>query len=182
VPTSTPAAAPPAGPAPLARWRVQPGSTVGFTTAWSGQAVEGRFEKWHAGIVFSPDDLKGSGVTAVIDMGSANTGDRQRDEVLPSGDWFDAAAHPQAVFTAKGFEKTGTDRYVARGTLELKGVKKPLTLPFRMTVDGDVAKVSGTASLDRTAYGVGQGEFAATDAIPGKVGVRVELTARRDQR
>ncbi|MET0273334.1 MAG: YceI family protein [Phenylobacterium sp.] len=180
--TPTPVVAPPAGPAPLARWRVQPGSTIAFTTAWSGQEVQGRFEKWHAGIVFSPDDLAGSGVTAVIDVGSANTGDKQRDEVLPSGDWFDAAAHPQAVFTAKGFEKTGADRYVARGTLELKGVKKPLTLPFRMTLDGDVAKVSGTASLDRTAYGVGQGEFAATDDIPGKVGVRVELTARRDER
>jgi polyisoprenoid-binding protein YceI len=144
--------------------------------------VEGRFDRWQAGILFSPDDLAGSGVTAVIDVASANTGDRQRDEVLPSGDWFDAAAHPSAVFTAKGFEKTGPDRYVAHGTLSLRGVKRPLDLPFRLKLDGDVATVSGSASLDRTAYGVGQGEFAATDDIPGKVAVRVELTARRDQR
>jgi polyisoprenoid-binding protein YceI len=39
--------------------------------------------------------------------------------------------------------------------------------------------VTGTASLDRTAFGVGQGEFAATDQIPGKVAVQVALKAKR---
>ncbi|MEO8115209.1 MAG: YceI family protein, partial [Phenylobacterium sp.] len=76
----------------------------------------------------------------------------------------------------------GADRYVAHGTLDLRGAKKPLDLPFRLTITGDQARMSGSASLDRTAFGVGQGEWAATDQIPAKVAVRVELQARRDER
>lgn len=177
--SATSAAEPPATPSGPMKWVVQPGSTLGFASSWSGSAIEGRFEKWRADIVFSPDALDRSKVTVSIDLVSVNTGDRQRDQTLPSGDWFDAAAHPTAVFTATRFEKTGPDRYTAHGTLQLKGVSKPQDLAFRLKITGDQAVVSGTTSLDRTAFGVGQGEFAATDQIPGTVKVTVALKARR---
>jgi len=173
---ATKPAAPAAGPV---KWVVQPGSTLGFTSAWSGQPVKGRFDRWRADILFSPDALDRSKVTVSIDVGSVNTGDQQRDGVLPSADWFDAAGHPKAVFTASRFEKAGPDRYVAHGTLQLRGVTKPVDLPFRLKITGDQAQVSGSASLDRTAFGVGQGEFASTDQIPGKVAVDVSLKAKR---
>lgn len=176
VPPKPSAAAPAAEPA---RWVVEPGSTLGFTSAWSSQPVQGRFDRWQADIRFSPEALDRSKVVVAIDVGSVNTGDKQRDGVLPSADWFDAAGHPKAVFTATRFEKLGPDRYLARGTLQLKGVTKPQALPFRLTIRGDEAEVSSTASLDRTAFGVGQGEFAGTDQIPGKVTVNVALKARR---
>jgi polyisoprenoid-binding protein YceI len=169
----------PAAPMPAVRWSVLPGSTLGFATSWSGQAVAGRFKRWTADVVFSPDDLAKSKVAVTIDLASADTGDAQRDAALPSPDWFDTANHPKAVFTATKFEKTGADRFVAHGTLQLRGVTKPQDLPFRLTIAGDQARVSGTASLERTAFGVGQGDFAGTDQIPGKVAVTVALKARR---
>jgi cytochrome b561/polyisoprenoid-binding protein YceI len=178
-------AAPPAGPAPLTgpvAWKVAAGSTLGFTTAWSGDPVQGRFERWTASILFSPDALDKSRVSVSIDMASAKTGDAQRDASLPAPDWFDSAAHPKATFTATKFEKTAADRFVAHGSLNLRGVSKPVDLPFKLTITGDKAKVSGETSLDRTLFGVGQGEFTATDQIPAKVAVRVELSATRDQR
>jgi cytochrome b561/polyisoprenoid-binding protein YceI len=167
------------GPAGPVKWIVQPGANLGFTSAWSGQPVRGRFDRWRADILFSPDALDRSKVTVVIDVGSADTGDQQRDAVLPSGDWFDSAGHPRAVFTASRFEKVGTDRYVAHGTLQLKGVSKPQDLAFRLRITGDQAEVTGATSLDRTVFGVGQGEFAATDQISGKVEVNVALRAKR---
>src|SRR5690606_35346633 len=92
LPVATAAAAPPnppkaPPPAPSA-WRVLPGSTLGFATAWSGQAIEGRFDRWRAYIRFSPDALKQSCVTVSVDLSSVNTGDEQRDASLPSEDWF----------------------------------------------------------------------------------------------
>jgi cytochrome b561/polyisoprenoid-binding protein YceI len=173
------AATPPAGPV---AWTVQKGSTLGFATTWSGDPLQGRFEHWTANILFSPDALDRSKVSVSIDMTSAKTGDQQRDASLPASDWFDAATHPKAVFTASKFDHPGGDRYVAHGSLSLRGVSKPLDLPFRLTISGDTAKVSGETSLDRLAYGVGQGDFQATDQVPAKVSVRVELTAKRDQR
>jgi cytochrome b561/polyisoprenoid-binding protein YceI len=180
-PAPSDAAAPavPTAPAGPAKWTVEPGSTLGFTSSWGGQPIAGRFDKWSADILFGPDALDGSKVTVSIDLGSVNTGDRQRDATLPSSDWFDTAAHPKAVFTATRFEKIGADRYVAHGTLQLRGASQPQDLAFRLKITGDQAQVTGTASLDRTAFGVGQGEFAATDQIPGKVAVTVALKARR---
>jgi cytochrome b561/polyisoprenoid-binding protein YceI len=177
-----PPATAPATPTPDAgpvTWAVEPGSTLGFASSWSGQPINGRFDKWSAQIVFSPDALDRSKLSVSIDLASVNTGDQQRDAVLPSPDWFDAAAHPKAVFTATRFEKLGGDRYLAHGTLQLKGASKPQDLAFRLKIAGDRAEATGTASLDRTAFAVGQGEFAATDQIPGKVAVTVALKARR---
>lgn len=160
------------------RWIVQPGSRLGFATTWSGEAIRGRFDRWTAEIIFSPDALDRSKVSVSIDMGSANTGDPQRDGSLPSGDWFDTAAHPKAVFTASRFTQTGEGRFTAHGKLSLRGVTKPMDLPFRLKIAGDRAEVSGVTSLDRTAFGVGQGEWASTDQIPAKVTVTVSLQAK----
>ena len=162
------------------RWKVSPGSTLTFTTAWSGTPVQGRFDRWKADVLFGPKALDRSKVTVTIDMASAKTGDPQRDASLPAPDWFDAANHPSAIFTASRFTQSGEGRYVAHGTLTLRGVSKPLDLPFQLKIDGANATVSARASLDRVAFGVGQGEFAATDQIPGKVGLRVQLRAQRD--
>jgi polyisoprenoid-binding protein YceI len=142
--------------------------------------VQGRFDRWKADILFGPKALDRSKVTVTIDMSSAKTGDDQRDAALPSPDWFDSAAHPNAVFTATRFTQSGEGKYVAHGTLSLRGVTKPLDLPFDLKIEGAKAVVTGRASLDRVAFGVGQGEFAATDQIPAKVQIRVQLRAQSD--
>lgn len=173
------AAATPSAALEPARWIVQPGSTLGFTSAWSGAPLTGRFEKWQADILFSPDALDRSKVSVSIDLASVDTGDQQRDAALPGDDWFDVAAHPKAVFVARTFEKVGPDRYVAHGSLDLRGVEKPVDLAFRLRISGDTARANGTAALDRSAFGVGQGEWAATDQIPGRVNVAFDIIAAR---
>ncbi|WP_297513124.1 YceI family protein [uncultured Caulobacter sp.] len=180
-PADTAAPAAPTAPAlkdPVA-WSVQKGSTLGFAASWSGNAIEGQFTRWTADILFSPEALDRSKLTVSVDMASAKTGDDQRDASLPGGDFFDAADHPKAVFTATKFRKTGEGKFVADGTLDLRGVRKPLSLPFSLKIDGDSATARGVTTLDRTMFGVGQGEWASTDQIAGKVKVSVSLTAKR---
>lgn len=160
-------------------WKVNAGATLGFATAWGGAAIEGRFDRWTADIVFSPDALDQSKVSVSIDLASAVTGDGQRDESIKGADWFDVASHAKATFVATRFEKTGEDRYVAHGTLTLRGVARPQRLPFTLKIEGDKARVSGVTTLDRTAFGVGQGEWKSTDQIPAEVKVSVNLTASR---
>jgi cytochrome b561/polyisoprenoid-binding protein YceI len=171
-------AATPATSADPVHWAVSPGSSLSFATAWSGQAVEGRFDKWTADILFSPEALDRSKVSVSIDLTSVATGDAQRDDSLHSADWFDTGAHAKATFTADRFDKAGPDRYVAHGKLTLRGVTKPMDLPFRLKIDGDKARMSGVTSLDRTAFGVGQGEWQATDQIPAQVKVSVSVNAK----
>ncbi len=114
-------------------------------------------------------------------MSSAATGDDQRDASLPSDDFFATAAHPKATFTAGKFRKTGEGRFVADGTLELRGVRKPLSLsPFSLKIDGDTATARGVTTLDRTAFGGWTGRmWASTDQIGGKVKVSFAITAKK---
>ena len=52
-------------------------------------------------------------------------------------------------------------------------------LLVRDALDGDRARVSGTGRIDRTAFGVGQGEWAATDAIAAGVDIAFSFSATR---
>lgn len=172
-------ATPEAAPAEPVAWKIQSGSTLAFETTWGGEPVKGTFGKWTGDILFSPEALDKSKVVISIDMTSAQSGDSQRDSELAGEEFFDSPAHPKATFTATKFEKVSEGRFVARGTLDLRGVKKPVSLPFRLQITGDKASVSGVTSLDRTSFGIGQGEWQSTDQIPAKVTVRVDLKARR---
>lgn len=175
---TAPAATEPASTEPSV-WKVGSGSTLGFATSWSGSSIEGRFDRWTADILFGPEALDRSKVSVSIDLASAVSGDQQRDESMQGEDWFDTAKHAKATFTATRFEKTGENRYVAHGQLSLRGVSKPVRLPFTLKIEGDKARVSGVTTLDRTAFGVGQGEWKSTDQIPAEVKVSINLTATR---
>lgn len=164
---------------PLADWSVASGGRLGFTARWNGDAVAGRFGRWDADIKFSPDDLAKSRIKVTVDLASADTGDGQRDDSLKGSDFFDSGAHPKAVYSARDIRHLGGDRYEARGTLDLRGVAKPATMRFTLTIDGDRARVAGSTRIDRTAFGVGQGEWAATDAIAAGVDIAFSFNATR---
>ena len=164
---------------PLANWTVAPGGRLGFTARWNGEAVDGSFGRWRAAIRFSPDELAQSNIRVTVDLASADTGDGQRDDSLKGSDFFNVTAQPNAIFTARDIRHLGGDRYEAGGTLDLRGVSKPATLRFTLRIDDDKARVAGTARIDRTAFGVGQGEWAATDAIAAGVDIDFSFSATR---
>lgn len=184
-PTTAAAAAPANSAAPatptLASWKIARSSTLRFRTSWSGDAIAGGFTRFDGDIDFNPDMLDQSHVEIRVDTGSAFTGDAQRDETLKSADWFSIGAYAGATFKADRFRKVGTDRYVATGTLRLKGVTLPISLPFTLRIDGDRATMRGNATIDRIAYKIGEGEYASTTEIPAavKLDIAVEATRKR---
>jgi len=166
-------AAPPA-------WTVdKAASKLAFKSSFSGMPFEGAFQRWDAQIAFDPKDLGASKVNVTIQTGSARTGDGNRDESMPSDDWFAARKFPTATFTAASFKSLGGNRYEADGTLTIRGVSKPVALPFTLDIAGDVAKMNGQVAINRTAFGVGQGEFAGPESVPLEVTVVVAITAHK---
>jgi len=154
-------------------------SRLTFTSAVSGQAFTGRFARWDAEIHFDPKDLAHSDVAATIDVTSAATGNGDRDAEMPDQDWFWTSHFPRASYVAGSFRTAGPGRYVAVGTLTIRGVAKPLNLPFALAINGAAAHMTAAVALNRLAFGVGQGEWAATDTVPAAVTVNIDLTARR---
>ena len=159
-------------------WQVnQKKSRLGFVTSWSGAEVLGEFSDWQADIVFAENALEKSHIEVKVNLAKVSTGDSQRDEALPTADWFNAEQYPQAIFKSTKIISKGKQRYQAQGTLSLKNITQKVTLDFVLNIKDKQAKAQGTASLDRTVFGVGQGEWAATDSIPAMVKVQFKLEA-----
>ena len=152
-------------------------SKLGFTGSMNGAAFNGTFSRWDATIDFDPANLPQSKASVTVDMSSAATGDGARDEALPSSDWFATSRHPRATFVTRSITRTGPNRYAAAGTLTIRGVSRPVVLPFTLAITGNTAKMSGQLVLDRTAFGVGQGQWRTGSAVATKVTVNVNLTA-----
>lgn len=166
-------AAPPA-------WTVdKAASRLTFSSSVGGQAFTGAFKRWDAVIHFDPKDLAHSDVAATIEIASAATGNGDRDAEIPDQDWFWTSHFPRATFVAHGFRPAGPGRYIAPGVLTIRGVAKPLALPFTLAIAGAAAKMHADVELNRLAFGVGQGEWKATDSVPAGVGVHIDIAARR---
>ncbi len=169
----------PATAAPPA-WTVdKAASRLGFRSSFGGEAVQGAFRRWDAQISFDPKALAASKAVVTVDMASAATGDQSHDQALPTADWFDVAHFPRATFTTTSFKDLGGGRYQALGTLSLRGVAKPMVLPFTLTLAGNQAKMTGAVGINRSAFGVGQGQFKSAETVPFNVTVDIALTARR---
>ena len=170
-------AAPPTDAAgAIADWKVQPGGKLAFVASWSGNTLPGTFTDWSATIRFGEAALDQSRVKVTIKTGSARTGEAQPDSTLPTDDWFAASSFPTATFEATKFRKTGEGRYVATGTLTIRGKSRPLTLPFTLKIRGDTATMAGSTTIDRTAFGIG---FPGTEEVAAAVTLNVSLTAKR---
>jgi len=166
--------------APAPAWSVdKAASHLGFASSFSGTGFTGAFRRWDAAIRFDPKNLAGSSVTATIDTGSAATGSPDRDQALPTDSFFAAAKFPRASFVASSFKDLGGGRYQAVGTLTIRGVAKPLTLPFTLAITGRQAHMTAAVAVNRLAFGVGQDEWKATEAIPAAVTVTIDLTAHQ---
>lgn len=165
--------------AEIPHWQVDSSkSRLGFSGTQSGMTFQGQFQKFSASIGFDPANLGSSRIAVDIDIASATTGDVQRDAALPGKDWFDSTAFPNATFESVSISKIG-DGYEAAGTLTIRGVRHPLTLPFSLSIDGDVAKAHGRAALSRTLFGIGQGSWSTGDVVGTDVTVDIDITATR---
>jgi polyisoprenoid-binding protein YceI len=165
--------------APAPHWTVDAGSKLGFTGKMSGEAFNGVFHRWNAQIAFDPKNLAGSQAQVTIDVASAATGDADRDSAMPGPDWFASARFPRATFVTHTFKDLGGGHYQAIGDLSVRGVSHPVVLPFTLVIAGDTARMNGQLALNRSAFGVGQGKWAAGDTVDTQVMVTIALTAHR---
>jgi len=156
-------------------WQVTEG-TLAFSVNQMGQAVEGSFADWTAAITFdeAPVDGKNGTVTVTIRTDSLSLGSVTAK--AKEAEFFDTATFPEATFAAD-ITPDGPN-YTATGTLTLRGVTVPITLPFTLALDGDTARMTGEATLDRRAFTMGQ-TYADEAMVGFTVTVKVALTATR---
>ncbi|OAG74554.1 polyisoprenoid-binding protein [Gluconobacter japonicus] len=164
--------------AEAADWKIDTAkSTLGFSGIQTGKKFEGHFSRYNAFISLDPNHLEAAHITVDVDLGSAETGDRQRDTALPGRDWFDIAQFPHAFFSSAEIHRTGENTYEAVGNLTLRGASKPVTLLFTLNVEGAKAHAEGHTKLFRSAFGIGQGPWATGQWVALDVDVTFDVTA-----
>jgi len=160
-------------------WKIVPAeSTLTFTAIQNGAPVTGQFKTFSGDINFDPNQLNASNVTIIVDVGSVSDAYSKLAETLKSSDWFNVALFPKAIFKSSQFIKTGDKNYESKGTLTLRDKTVPVTLT--MTLDeysATQARMKGSAIIKRTAFGVGQGEWADTSSIKDDVEIHFVVNA-----
>ncbi|WP_102867522.1 YceI family protein [Pseudovibrio exalbescens] len=152
-------------------------SSLSFETTQNGQPLTGTFGTWDAAISLDPNTPETGSIEATISTGSADTGNGQINGTLTSDAWFNSSAYPDAVFSSDEIAATTGNRYEARGTLTIRGISVPLTLPFTLSVEGDEAHATAQVALMRSSFEMGQDISA--DTVPDKVAVTLDLWATR---
>jgi polyisoprenoid-binding protein YceI len=64
--------------------------------------------------------------------------------------------------------------------LTIRGTAKKLTLPFTLDVSGTTATAKGEINLNRTDFGVGQGDWSSGAYVGLNVGVTFTLVAAQN--
>jgi cytochrome b561 len=181
---TTPMQAPAAEPAAAATtaWSADPAaSTLEFVFVQAGAKTTGKFARFNADVDFSPASPASGKFDVAIDMGSADTRDKERDDTLRMPDLFNIAKFPRATYVASQFVAKGAS-FEGKGKLTLRGVALDVPVTFTFTPGTDAGKptatLKGTATVKRLLFGVGQGEWKSTEWISDDVQVQFSLLLR----
>jgi polyisoprenoid-binding protein YceI len=153
-------------------------SSLEFFFTQAGAQNKAHFGRFPVTFDFAPENPANAHLDVVVEMTSLDSGDQERDDTLKSPDLFATAKYPQAHYLATQVVRTATG-YEAVGKLTLRGVTRDLRVPFTFrtaTENGAaVGYMSGKTSIKRLDYGVGQGDWKATDQVGNDVGVSFAL-------
>lgn len=150
---------------------------VEFIGVQAGAEFTGSFHKYTAAIDFDPNAPATAHFDVQIDLASADTKDKDRDQTIRGSDVFDVAHFPSAHYVTKSITKTPTG-YTATGSLTLRGVTKDVPIDFQFVSAGGNAKLDGTAKLKRLDFGVGQGDWKSTEWVADVVKINFSLALK----
>ncbi len=147
-------------------WKI----TDAYSIKFDGGDPSGEFRGLQGTIQFDPADLASSKFATSIDVNTINTGNGMKNTHAKSAKWFDAEKYPQIKFTSSSITKAASG-YEAKGTLEMHGVQKEVTIPF--TFENNT--FAGSFEINRMDYNVNNAE-PDHGAAKFKVSINVPVT------
>jgi polyisoprenoid-binding protein YceI len=150
-------------------------SEIVFVSKQMGVPVEGRFKKFDAQLNFDPVKPEASKIAFTVDVASASLGVPETDAELPKATWFNTYRFPQATFQSTAVKGLGGGKFEVSGTLGIKGATRSVVVPVVVTQAGATTSATGTFSLKRLAFQIGQNEWADTSMVADDVQVKFKF-------
>lgn len=169
-------------PARAADWKMDPsGSRLEFAATFEKTPAPGVFREFDARLHFDPEQPAGGRLDVTINIASADMASADINKAIAGPEWFDFARHPQAEFHSTDIRRSPASprAYVARGTLVLKGVRQPVEVRFTWSAAAEGAIMEGGFTVGRGPFGIGTGEWTATDVIGPEVTVKFRVRLRK---
>ena len=170
-------------PIPAGEFRIDTAhSVVAFAIRHNEIAlVRGRFRDFSGKINYDDKDITKSSVEVTAKVESINTGVDRRDAHLRTADFFDVAKYPEMTFKSTRVEKKRNSQYVLHGDLTLRGITKPVAIPFTVTgaiKDGQGNMrfgVAGQTTINRRDFGFTWGKTMANGGLDVGNEVMIDL-------
>ncbi len=110
-----------------------------------------------------------------VETGSLDMGSEEYNAEVRKKSWFDSATYPKAVFQSSSIKPDGVNKFIAAGTLSIKGKAVSLSVPVTVQTVSGINAFDGSIVISRTAYGIG--DPAWNDVIDDKVTVHFHLVS-----
>ena len=153
-------------------------SELVFQFKQMGVPVEGRFRKFAAQIAIDPKKPESGRVAFQVDTASATIGAAEVDLEMIRPVWFSVAKFPQASFQSTAIKGLGGGRFDVAGKLTIKGQVRDIAVPVTLTAPppgSAVSSASGTFTLKRVDFLIGEREWADVSLVANDVLVRFKL-------
>ncbi|MDA3960253.1 MAG: YceI family protein [Planctomycetota bacterium] len=146
----------------------------------------GVFKDFTGSITFDRANLAASSVNLTVQIASVDSNDKKRDDHLRNADFFDAGTFPEMTFVATGFTPVADNdkAWTVNGELTIRGVTKPVETTVHLIGEGTHPMAQKPAigfetefTIDRTAFGVGQGKVSGYVGKDVRVIVAMEAIA-----
>ena len=157
---------------------VQPDkSKIGFSFKQMGVAMDGHFAKSSATLNFDSAKPEQAKASIEVDLASIDTGTDEVDQEVVGKAWFNTAAFPKAVFVAKQVKQLAPNQYEVLGSLSIKGRSRDVKTMFKLSPQGKSSVLSGSFSLQRADFAIGEGMWSKFDVVANDIQVNFQFTA-----
>lgn len=150
-------------------------SELVFVTNQMDLPVEGRFQRWAAQVALDPRKPEAGQVGLKIQMDSVAFAAPEVAVEAQRPVWLDTAKFPQAVFQSTAIRATGGGKYEMSGRLTLKGQTHDVSVPVSLAQSGANGTATGSFTLKRSDFRIGEGEWADPSLVAHEVQVRFRL-------
>lgn len=152
-------------------------SSVSFSYKQMGVGMDGHFAKFTPQISFDPAKPEQTKASIEIDLASVDTGSGEADQEVGGKSWFNTGAFPKALFVAKQVKQIAPNVFEVLGTLTIKGHARDIKVAMKHTPQGKQGLLSGSFTLQRADYAIGEGMWSKFDVVANDIQVSFQLTA-----
>jgi polyisoprenoid-binding protein YceI len=140
----------------------------------------GDFQRFSGSLAIDPARPELTSITVKIEAQSVDLDSPEGLSMVRSPDYFDVAEHPSIVFRSTGVTVTSPDHYRISGTIEIRGVTRPLTLDAVLagrdrTPAGPVSEFLVDGTINRGDFGMVADQNFVSEAVQVHIRARIAL-------